>query len=196
MRPGPDSLPNFNAECYLPIYDIAADDALWVITNHPSLYLEGRWWAMRAWVMEAPPPLLTTSPIYDAFRPVYRVAELGLPLTLPSIRLGELPWGAFDVPQHLSLLQALATVLVIMAGVRAAWRRLRRRASSPWIQVEVVAGLIVGWNLVVGVLFELGEQFRFRAMTDPITMSIGGLARLAAGPPRSRTNLAAQGLAA
>jgi hypothetical protein len=71
------------------------------------------------------------------------------------------------------MLQALATVLVIMAGVRAAWRRLRRRASSPWIQVEVVAGLIVGWNLAVGVLFELGEQFRFRAMTDPITMSIG-----------------------
>jgi hypothetical protein len=38
--------------------------------------------------------------------------------------------------------------------------------------VEVVAGLIVGWNLVVGVLFELGEQFRFRATTDPVTMSI------------------------
>jgi hypothetical protein len=173
IRRGPDSLPNFNAECYLPIYDIAGDDALWVITNHPSLYLEGRWWAMRAWVMEAPPPESATSSIYDAFRPVYRVAELGLPLTLPSIRLGELPWGALDVPQHLSLLQALATVLVIMAGIRAVWRRLRRRASSPWIQVEVVAGLIVGWNLAVGVLFELGEQFRFRAMTDPITMSIG-----------------------
>ncbi len=37
----------------------------------------------------------------------------------------------------------------------------------------MVAGLIVGWNLVVGVLFELGEQFRFRATTDPITLSIG-----------------------
>jgi hypothetical protein len=36
-----------------------------------------------------------------------------------------------------------------------------------------VAGLIVGWNLVVGVLFELGEQFRFRATTDPITISLG-----------------------
>ena len=32
--------------------------------------------------------------------------------------------------------------------------------------------MIVGWNLAVGVLFELGEQFRFRAVTDPITMSI------------------------
>jgi hypothetical protein len=172
-RSGPDGPPNFNADCYLPIYDIAGDDALWVITNHPSLYLEGRWWALRAWVMEAPPQVLHSSAIYDAMRPVYRVAELGLPLTLPSVRLGELPWGAFDVPQHLSLLQALATMLVITAGVRAVWRRLRRRLSSPWIHVEVVAGLIVGWNLVVGVLFELGEQFRFRAMTDPITMSIG-----------------------
>jgi hypothetical protein len=172
-RSGPDGPPNFNADCFLPIYDVAGDDALWVITNHPSLYLEGRWWAVRAWVMEAPPPPLTTSSIYDALRPVYRVAQVGLPLTLPSIRLGELPWGAFDVAQHLSLLQALATVLVIMVGTRAAWRRLRRQPSSPWIHVEVVAGLIVGWNLVVGVLFELGEQFRFRAMTDPITMSIG-----------------------
>ena len=30
---------------------------------------------MRAWVMQAPPPLLPTSPIYDALRPVYRVAQ-------------------------------------------------------------------------------------------------------------------------
>ena len=35
-----------------------------------------------------------------------------------------------------------------------------------------MAALIIGWNLAVGVLFELGEQFRFRAVTDPITMSI------------------------
>jgi hypothetical protein len=171
-RPSPDTLPNFNAECYLPIFDIAGDDAWWVITNHFSLYLEGRWWAVRAWVMEAPPPLLETSRIYDALRPIYRIGQLGMPLDLPSIRLGALPFGAFDVPQHLSLLQGLATLLVICAGVRAAWRRLRRHSSSPWIHVEVVAGLIVGWNLVVGVLFELGEQFRFRATTDPITMSI------------------------
>jgi hypothetical protein len=171
-RLGTEGVPNFNADCFLPIFDIAGDDARWVITNHPSLYVEGRWWAMRAWVMEAPPPLLRTSELYDALRPVYRVAQLALPVTLPSIRIGALPWGAVDVPQHLSLLQALATLLVIAAGIRAAWRRLRRRTSSRWIEVEVVAALIVGWNLVVGVLFELGEQFRFRAVTDPITMSI------------------------
>lgn len=172
-RPGPEALPNFNAECFLPIFDIAGDDAMWVITHHPSLYLEGRWWAMRAWVMEAPPPLLPTSSLYDALRPVYRIAQLGVPLTLPSIRFGAEPFGAIDVPQHLSLLQALATLLVIGAGIRAAWRRLRRRVSSRWIEVEVVAALIVGWNLAVGVLFELGEQFRFRATTDPITMTFG-----------------------
>jgi hypothetical protein len=117
--------------------------------------------------------LLPTSSLYDALRPVYRVAQLGLPLTLPSIRFGAEPFGAVDVPQHLSLLQALATVLVIGAGIRAAWRRLRRRVSSRWIEVEVVAALIVGWNFAVGVLFELGEQFRFRATTDPITMTVG-----------------------
>jgi hypothetical protein len=63
--------------------------------------------------------------------------------------------------------------MVIGAAFAAVWRRLRRRPSSPWILVEVVAGLIVGWNFVVGVLFELGEQFRFRATTDPITISLG-----------------------
>ncbi|MDP9463613.1 MAG: hypothetical protein M3P52_03230 [Actinomycetota bacterium] len=172
-RLGPDALPNFNSECYLPIYDLAGEDAWWVITRHPSLFLEGRWWALRAWVMEAPPPLLHTSQLYDALRPVYRIGQLGMPLSLPSIRLGALPFGAFSVPQHLSLLQAAATLLVISAGVRAVWRRLRHCISSPWIHVEVVAALIVGWNLGVGVLFELGEQFRFRATTDPITMSIG-----------------------
>ena len=76
-----------------------------------------------------------------------------------------------------------------MQESRAAWRRLRRRPSSPWIQVEIVAALIVGWNLVVGVLFELGEQFRFRAVTDPITMSIAVLARLAHGRPRPPVNV-------
>jgi hypothetical protein len=171
-RLGTEGVPNFNADCFLPVFDTAGDDAVWVITRHPSLYLEGRWWAMRAWVMEAPPPLLRTSRLYDALRPVYRVVQLGLPVTLPSIRIGALPWGALDVPQHLSLLQALATVLVIAAGVRAVWRRLRGHPSSRWIEVEVVAALIVGWNLLVGVLFELGEQFRFRAVTDPITMTI------------------------
>jgi hypothetical protein len=172
-RLGIDSLPNFNAECYLPLFDIAGSDAEWVMSRHPSLYLEGRWWAVRAWVMEAPPPPLTTSPIYDALRPVYRIGQLGVPMDLPSIRFGDAEFGAFTVRQHLSVLQAWATLLVIGAGVRAAWRRLRRRSSSPWIEVEIVAGLIVGWNFVVGVLFELGEQYRFRATTDPITMSIG-----------------------
>ena len=171
-RLGNDVFPNFNAECYLPIYDIAGHDAWWVITHHPSLYVEGRWWAVRAWVTEAPPPLLTTSSIYDALRPVYRVAQLGVPSSLPSIRWGALPYGAFSTKTHLYVLQVGATLLVIGVAVRALWRRVRRRATSPWGLVEVVAGLIVGWNLVVGVLFELGEQFRFRATTDPVTMSI------------------------
>jgi hypothetical protein len=172
-RGGPDGPPNLNAECYLPIFDIAGHDARWVIAHHPSLYLEGRWWALRAWVADTPPPLSGTSAVYDVMRPIYRVAELGVPSTLPSVRWAGLPFGAFATKTHFSLMQAAATLLVIGAAIRAAWRRLRRRPSSPWVHVEVVAGLIVGWNLVIGVLFELGEQFRFRTTTDPITMSIG-----------------------
>ncbi|MEO8264478.1 MAG: hypothetical protein ABI706_03105 [Ilumatobacteraceae bacterium] len=172
-RRGADAPPNFNAECFLPIYDIAGADARWVIIHHPSLYLEGRWWAIRAWIGEAPPPLTPTSGLYDAMWRAYRVAEIGVPTTIPSVRWAGLPFGAFDNPTHLSAVQAATTLLVIGAGLRAAWRRVRRRPSSPWIQVEIVAALIVGWNLVVGVLFELGEQFRFRATTDPITISIG-----------------------
>jgi hypothetical protein len=172
-RGGPDGPPNFNAECFLPIYDIAGADARWVIIHHPSLYLEGRWWAIRAWIAEAPPPLTQTSALYDDMWRVYRVAEVGVPTTIPSVRWVGLPFGAFDNPTHLSVIQGLTTLVVIGAALVAAWRRLRRRPSSPWILVEVVAGLIVGWNLVVGVLFELGEQFRFRATTDPITISLG-----------------------
>ncbi|MGZ4700690.1 MAG: hypothetical protein ACXV98_05720 [Ilumatobacteraceae bacterium] len=172
-RAGPDGPPNFNAECFLPIYDIAGNDARWVIIHHPSLYLEGRWWAIRAWIAEAPPPLTPTSGLYDAMWRAYRIAEIGVPTTIPSVRWLGLPFGALDNPTHLSVIQGLTTLLVIGAAAWAVWRRLRRRAPTPWTLVEVVAGLIVGWNLVVGVLFELGEQFRFRATTDPITMSIG-----------------------
>lgn len=171
-RGGPDAPPNFNSECFLPLYDLAGDDARWVIIHHPSLYLEGRWWAVRAWIAEAPPPLLDTSPLYDALPRVYRIAEVAVPSTIPSVRWAGLPFGALDNPTRYSVVQALATLLVIGAGVRAGWRRLRRRPSSPWILVDVVAALIVSWNLAVGVLFELGEQYRFRAMTDPITISI------------------------
>jgi hypothetical protein len=172
-RGGPDGPPNFNSECFLPLYDIAGDDARWVIIHHPSLYLEGRWWAIRAWIAEAPPPLVDTSPIYRALPHVYRIIEVDVPSTIPSVRWDGLPYGAFDNPTRYSVVQALTTLLVVGAAARAMWRRLRRRSTSPWGLVEVVAGLIVAWNLVVGVLFELGEQFRFRATTDPITMSIG-----------------------
>ncbi|MEY2552891.1 MAG: hypothetical protein QOC57_751, partial [Ilumatobacteraceae bacterium] len=172
-RGGPDDPPNFNSECFLPLYDLAGKDAWWVITRHPSLYLEGRWWALRAWVAEAPPPLVNTSPIYRALPKAYRVIEVQVPATIPSVRWAGLPYGAFDNPTRYSVVQALTTLLVIGAAVRALWRRLRKRPSSRWALLEVVAGLIVAWNLVVGVLFELGEQFRFRATTDPITISIG-----------------------
>ena len=172
-RGGPDGPPNFNSECFLPLYDLAGHDAWRVITRHPSLYLEGRWWGVRAWIAEAPPPLLPTSALYDALRPVYRIVELAVPSTIPSVRWGGLPYGAFANPTRFFLLQAATTLLVVLAGVRSAWRWSRRRPSSPWTLVQVVAALIVGWNFVVGVLFELGEQFRFRATTDPITLSIG-----------------------
>ena len=172
-RGGPDGPPNFNSECFLPLYDLAGKDAWWVITRHPSLYLEGRWWAIRAWIAEAPPPLIGTSPVYRALPHVYRIAEVQVPSTIPSVRWAGLPYGAFDNPTRYSVVQALTTHSRDRRGVRAVWRRLRRRTSSPWALVDVVAGLIVAWNLVVGVLFELGEQFRFRATTDPITISLG-----------------------
>jgi hypothetical protein len=104
---------------------------------------------------------------------VYRVIEVQVPGTIPSVRWAGLPYGAFDNPTRYSVVQGLTTLLVIGAAGRALWRRLRKRATSPYALVEVVAGLIVAWNLLVGVLFELGEQFRFRATTDPITISIG-----------------------
>ena len=37
--------------------DLAGKDAWWVITRHPSLYLEGRWWALRAWIADGAGPV-------------------------------------------------------------------------------------------------------------------------------------------
>jgi hypothetical protein len=167
------SSPNFNAECYLPVFDRVGRDALAIIENHPTVFLSGRWWAARAWFVDGGLPITEVSPIYKGLRQVYGVLDLAVPARLPGPRFAGGEFGTSSFAVRTSLTNMLLTALVLGKALRAAARRLRRLPASRFALLDCVAGLIVGWNILIGVLFELGEQPRFRTVTDPITTALG-----------------------
>ena len=166
-------VPNYNAECFLPIFDQAGRDARAVILHHPAVFLEGRWWAARAWFVDGGLPAAPVSSLYQPLRSMYRVLDLAVPARLPSTRYAGSEFGVSSGRVRPSLSKIAFTILVLGAGLRAGIRRLRRLPTSRFAAVEMIAALIVGWSMAIGVLFELGEQMRFRTMTDPITTALG-----------------------
>lgn len=165
--------PNFNALCYLPVFDRAGSDAWWVIRHHPGHYLAGRALATALWFVEAPAPQTRTSPLHA------RLSSIGdsllLPVTIhrPSIRIGTREFGNGLPDLRLSLLRVGASLAVLLAGLLAA-----RRAGGadpergPTDLVALAAAWTLGSSMATGILFELGEQARFRSVTDPLVMGL------------------------
>jgi len=51
--------------------------------------------------------------------------------------------------------------------------RFRRRRDDVWAAVVVATAFIAAFTFVVGITGELGEQARFRTMTDPLVWTVG-----------------------
>ena len=165
-------VPNLNYECYLPLYDQAQRDALEVIREHPAVFLEGRKWAARTWFATNRAGDVTPSVVLRQLGNLYQVLRLDVTGNLSTMGWGQPIYGELDVPARFSLATLQLTLLMAVAGVVKFVAVVRRRAGRHGLMVAV-SGFIVLWTYVVGVVGELGEQARFRTMTDPLVWAIG-----------------------
>ena len=166
---------NFNYECYLPIYDRAGADAWYVTLHYPRAWLEGRLWSARAWFGAGLAQGASSSAPLRWLDDLYGVARVDVALPQVSMR----GWGttaAFEpiARARTSIALVVLTAVVIAVGLGHSWRIIRRRGSDLARSGALSAvGLVAGWSFAVGIVGELGEQARFRTMTDPLVVAVG-----------------------
>lgn len=185
-------IPNFNYECFLPIYDKSMSDFWAVATAHPSVWLEGRFVSTKLTFATSTVNGRSPSILMRGLDRLYRLARVDV----TAHQNGE-TWGSplvglseFDFPA--SLVTAALYVVLLAYGVLVTWRscrRWRRRTSEPASGDDgdgdgddphrrVVLGTIalvalLSWfTIAVGVVAELGEQARFRSVCDPLALAI------------------------
>lgn len=173
--PNPTAIPNFNYECFLPIYQQATSDALAIVRARPGAWLQGRGWAINNWFGVKSPREPEHSPVVGALNTVTNVVLVAVahPPVPKSWEVGAAPLWRHKSP--LSLLLILSTIVVLITGTRHTWRLIRSRTDDiSRSLILAIAGWTTAWTLFVGCLGELGEQERFRNMVDPIVIAVGG----------------------
>ena len=166
--------PNFNDECYIPIYNIAGNDAMYLALHYPGRWVQARLWSSRVWFSSGSANERSASVLLRALDDLFGVARVDLPA--PAVSTHGWQTDAFLVAlgnDDVSWLVVGLTVLLLAAGARHLFRRLRRRGGGRRANVMIVASFILAWTFVIGVAGELGEQARFRTMTDPFVVSLG-----------------------
>ena len=174
-----DGQSNFNAQCYLPVYDDAQRNALNAIAARPGLYLTTRW--PSAAQHFSLPILDKLAPGADPFHNNTVIQILGhgneaASLTVP-VTVDDRNWtvplfsnGSRYVIQ-VSIVLALATLLVTTRGILGAiaiFRRKRTPANIAWAYV----GLTTIYVTVISIATEYGENERFRVLLDPILIGV------------------------
>jgi hypothetical protein len=173
MRTTDQWSPNFNYECFLPVFDQAGSDAWAVIREHPDTWLRGRLWSLRTTVAVAVMPSESRSILMRSLDTAYSVARVDYSGVLSTAGWGTPIYGQLEARTDFGLLLIPLYGWVIVAGLLAAWRVLRRRENEEgdsriFDDVLVVGAFTVLFTVLVGAAFELGEQARFRTMVDPI----------------------------
>lgn len=162
--------PNFNYECFLPVFDQAGRDAWAVIREHPEVWLEGRLWSVRTTFAVSGTPPESRSWLMRTLDRTYSILRLDLGGVLSTRGWGTPVFGRLEAPVDFGLLLIPMYGLVIGAGM-VGTRRVVRAGEKPDSRAlgAVVIGWTVAFTVVVGAVAELGEQARFRTMTDPLT---------------------------
>lgn len=186
----PADTANFNYRCYLEVFEQAGDDATAIIRARPGDWLKARGWAANNWFQVPAASSPDESPLWDAEVIASRVLLLGAPHPGVPAR-----WDALDLWVHrnpVSLTLLAATAITVAAAVAALVAARRRREGGTWRTPGTAALALVvwvlAWNSFAGIVFELGEQERFRSTTDPIVLALaawwvlGRIGRLATDP--------------
>jgi len=164
------SVANFNHECLLPAYEQASEDALAMARAEPSRWLLAREWSLSNWFTVPTHP--TDSPVVDVANRLQNVALVVV--ANPFVPASWEDDHFWVTGASVSLVLALAAGLLVVTAIR----RLKSRPNCADRTAVVLGGVLVAWTFVVGVTFELGEQERFRLVTDPIVVALAGLLAL------------------
>ena len=160
--------PNFNAECFLPIFDQAGKDAISVIKEHPEAWLEGRLWSLRTTVAVSPNPSESKSEVMVGLDRVFSIARLDFGGILSTEGWGTPIYGQLEADTDFGLMLIPMYVMVGLFGLWHIIQRLRRKVMSSTAPIYLVGSFTVTFTVIVGAIAELGEQSRFRTMVDPI----------------------------
>ena len=168
MRRTDELSPNFNYECFLPIFAQAGDDAWTVIREYPGAWLKGRMWSLRTTFAVSLNPRDSESFVMRGLDTVYSVGRLDMGGVLSTSGWGTPIYGQLEAPVDFGLVLIPMYGSVIVLGAWSVIKRLLRRGLGPLDPVLAVAAFTVAFTILVGAVAELGEQARFRTMTDPI----------------------------
>lgn len=172
MRTTDQWSPNFNFECYLPIYEQAGHDAWAVIREHPRAWLEGRLWSLRSTASVAVTPAESPSIVMRSLDQIYSWVRLDYAGVLSTRGWGTPIYGQLTAPVDFGLMLIPLYGFVALCGLLPLVRVLRRRVPIEIRHVLVIASATVVFTVVVGAIAELGEQARFRTMTDPLVVVV------------------------
>jgi hypothetical protein len=164
---------NFNDECYLPIYRESLDNAIAAARAEPGATARAVLGSLQIWSESSSQYAF----VYDnrlkidGADTVYRqIVLLDVPYD-PPVKTNAGWWIPIGTPGgrwRFSPTVIVATAIAAIAGARSLLRVLRRRATGTDAALAVI-GLTVVSVTVVGNLFEIGENNRFRFMVEPIT---------------------------
>jgi hypothetical protein len=194
--PGDQIAPNYNNDCYLPLYRQARHDALTLALRYPARYLTTR---------DAGLVLAYDTAEGCASEPCTWMDRLYEPLlgkvdgqvTMYDWNLRLFGTDADHLDVTLSMVLVVASAAIGWRGLVALWRarRLGWRRRPEWTSGEllwIVAALTV--VLVIGgmALVEVGDNGRFRTSLDPIllTLPLAALVRILWPLPRPSTSSA------
>lgn len=160
--------PNFNYECFLPVFEQAGRDAWAVIREHPEAWLEGRLWSLRTTFAVATSPNESSSIVMRVLDDAYSVTRLDYRGVLTTEGWGTPIYGRLVAPTDFALTLIGVYFAVIVGGMVVIVRGIRRRIMDSRDWTIAVAALLALFTIVVGAVAELGEQSRFRTAVDPL----------------------------
>ena len=166
-------VPNFNYECFLPVFSRAGSDAWAVIKDSPATFVEGRLWSARTWFALNGASSSSPSVVMRTLDRVNKVVGVGVPGVISTAGWGTPIYGTLEADANFSLVLVLLSLVVLVAAARAARRLWRRTSVQPADLAVAITGFIVLWTFASGIVFELGEQARFRTMVDPLVIAVG-----------------------
>jgi hypothetical protein len=162
--------PNFNAECFVPVYEQAQEIAIDALKDRPGGFIRSRGAAALLYVTRDDAPFAPEVPGLqrDGFR------LLTLPVTVDTSFSGWwiTPFEANRLDLEISLLLAGALLYAIALGVVSAVNLARQRGDRPAEIALVFIAFTVAFVSFSSIFFEMWEQTRLRVVLDPLLLGL------------------------